>query len=243
MEPAVHLDVEPDATADAQRAQAGLALEVRHQAQHGLLEQPLGLEREVLVDRLELARALPRRQADQLDQLIGEALGVGVRAVVDVLRVDLVVEAERSAAHDLLELRTQLEVLAAVGGEAHHLVLAVVRLEPEVLGDRGVEPAERVRDFDAVEWLEPRAVAAPHRRAVAVARTVDRQHERLIGWRQKECRRGVRAVVRIELERWDLARFDPERAHQVVGERPAQRGRREHPDVALLPALGRASGG
>ena len=157
MEAAVHLDVEPDAAGDAQRAQAGLALEVGDQAEHGLLEQPLGLERDVLVDRLDPARALPRRQADQLDQLVGEALGVGVRAVMDVLRVDLVVEAERPGRDDLLELRAHLEVLAAVGGEAHHLVLAVVGVEPEVLGDRGVEPAERVRDLDAMERLERRA--------------------------------------------------------------------------------------
>ena len=92
---AVQLDVERDAAADAEPAQAGLALPMLEQAQHRLLEQELGLERDVLVDRLDLARPLARRQPEQLDQVIGEAVGVRVRAVVDERRVHLVVPAAR----------------------------------------------------------------------------------------------------------------------------------------------------
>ena len=64
------LTLSADAAADAQRCCRPVSLpQCASRRSDGLLEQPLGLERDVLVDRLDLARPLARRQPEQLDQV------------------------------------------------------------------------------------------------------------------------------------------------------------------------------
>ena len=99
---------------------------------HRLLEQALGLERDVFVDGLDRARSLARGQPEKLHQVVGESLGVGVGPVVDEARFHLVVPALSAFAHHHREPVANLQVLAPVGGEAHHLVLAIVGLEAEI---------------------------------------------------------------------------------------------------------------
>ena len=67
--------------------------------------------------------------------------------------------------------------------------------KPEVLGDRGVEDAHRVRELDPVLDLHLVAAAhAPHG-ADEVAEAVDREQRRLVEWRHEEAARHVRLMV------------------------------------------------
>ena len=105
----------------------------------------------------------------RLGSSIGEPTRVAVVTVVDERGIDLVVEAERSRPHDHPESAADLSVLAAVRGEPHDLVLTVVCVETEVLGDRGVEPAKREGNLDAMKWLQCRALTVPYHGAIGIA--------------------------------------------------------------------------
>ena len=58
--------------------------------------------------------------------------------------------------------------------QAHHLVLVAVFLEAEILRDRQVEHAERVREEHAIEHVEPAAAPVRNRDADEVAEPIDR---------------------------------------------------------------------
>ena len=107
------------------------------------------------------------------------------------------VQAERAVRLDVDQLLSD-EVgvdRAAVGGEAHQLVLAGVDLEPAEVGERRVQEAERVREADLGDRLEGGAAAMPDRRGRPLADAVDAEDGRRLVRARQECRRGVGVVV------------------------------------------------
>jgi hypothetical protein len=76
------------------------------------------------------------------------------------------------------------EAIGVTGGavrrQPHDLVLVAVVREAQVLRERQVEQAERVREEHAVTHVERRAPSVPDRRADEVAKPVDRADRRLV---------------------------------------------------------------
>ena len=95
----------------------------------------------------------------------------------------------------LLETAGALGCRVPVGGEAHQLVLAGVDPEAEVVGERRVEQADRVREAQLAQDLDAVAPAVADRRGRPLADAVDRQDRRLLEGRGVERARGVREVV------------------------------------------------
>src|SRR5205809_715890 len=87
--------------------------------------------------------------------------------------VQLQAEALPPDLHDLPELVQNLRL--AVWREPHHLVLVAVLQETEVLGHRGVEDANRVREADLAQRLDRRALPHTPHCTHEVAESVDRQ--------------------------------------------------------------------
>ena len=79
-----------------------------------------------------------------------------------------------SLADRLLEAAGALGVGVAVGGQPHQLVLAGVHPEAEVVGERGVEQADGVREAQLAQDLDAVAPAVADRRGRPLADAVDR---------------------------------------------------------------------
>ena len=86
--------------------------------------------------------------------------------------------------HDLAHLTHKCRL--AVGREPHDLVLVAVMGKAEVLGERLVEDAERVRKEDTP--LNPDVGALPHAPggAAEISKTVDGDDDGLLEWRDVE---------------------------------------------------------
>ena len=113
--------------------------QIARHAQHDLLGDLLHRGREIHLALRERALGVARRAAEQLVEL---ARGHGEAGrVVEVA----LVEPERAVVLQVDQmLEDQVGVLGlAVGREAHHLVFAGVDLEAGVVGEGGVEQAER----------------------------------------------------------------------------------------------------
>src|SRR4029079_12171995 len=79
--------------------------------------------------------------------------------------------AVRQQAQQPLDLRN--EIRRAIRGKTHDLELVAIPHESEVLRDREVEQAERVREIRALQDVQPRAAAAGPRGADEVAESAD----------------------------------------------------------------------
>ena len=238
--PAVHLHVQGDAAREAEALAARRHLEVPHQAQDAILQDALRFESQSFVDRLQGGPALARRQPEQAHQMVGEAIGVGVRPVVNELGTHVIAPTVVSDRHHLLQRLAELAVRLAVGREPHHLVFAVVGLETEIFRDRRVEPAERIRDLDLVDQLHAVAGAEPDGGALGVPGAIDVHDQRLVVWRHVICRRGVRGVVREEAQRGHLVRA--EEWHDLPAQPLAEIVFMEAVQQATLPGQGRRVG-
>src|SRR5205807_10004479 len=135
-----------DAAAEAEILEAGLALQPAGKVDEDLLQYPLHARGDIGV-----APAIRRRRVDALpgmarrsqlgDELARPALpGALVEVEVREIERDSTVG---GAAYDTPE--ELLVCRPPVGGEAHHLVLALVHREAEIGGERRVEHSERVR--------------------------------------------------------------------------------------------------
>ena len=84
----------------------------------------------------------------------------------------------------------------AVGGESHHLVLAIVDPKPQVLGERRVEQAQAVGEADLVEEGEPASFAHADGVGRPLADAVGGERGGPLKRREEEGARGVGLVVR-----------------------------------------------
>ena len=107
------------------------------------------------------------------------------------------VELEGAVVLELHDLPHRVdEARLAVGREPHHLVLVAVVREAEILRQRLVEDAERMREVDAAvdrEMRRPRPT--PQRALREVAEAVDRDADRLVEGRDEEGRGQMREVM------------------------------------------------
>ena len=83
----------------------------------------------------------------------------------------------------------------AVGCEPHHLVLAGIDLEAGVVGERGIEQPERVREMDFLRHLELVAASNRGRGRGPFADAVHRQHGGFLERRRKKSGSGVALMV------------------------------------------------
>ena len=83
----------------------------------------------------------------------------------------------------------------AVGREPHHLVLAGIDLEPEIVGERRVEQAERMREMDLAVDLDRVVLAQPRRGRRPFADAIHRQDRRCLEGRWIEGARRMRLMM------------------------------------------------
>ena len=239
--PAVHLHVQGDAARETEPLAARRHLEVPHQAQHAILQDALRFESQSFVDRLQGCPALARRQPEQAHQMIGKAIGVGVRPVMNELGTHVIAPTVVRDRYHPLQRFTELAVRLTVGREPHHLVFAVVSLETQIFGDGRVEPAERIRDLDLVDQLHAVAGAEPDGGALGVPGAIDGHDQRVVVRRHVICRRGVRGVVREEAERRHLV--GAEEWHDLAAQPLTEVAFLKAGKQATLPGQGRRVGG
>ncbi len=181
----------------------------QHVEQH-LLQPRLQRSGDVLVPLADLFLRLPRRPQFPRQPLRPER--ADPRRPFRPRHVDavpLVAEVLEPQAESLLRVRAndlaeQVEELRLpVRRQPHHLVLVAVSVEPQVLGDGGVEKAQRMRKRHlAVHVDAVPAAGAPHA-AGEVAQPVQRKQRRLLERRDEEARREVGAMVLDEDGRGD----------------------------------------
>ncbi|OQA55636.1 MAG: hypothetical protein BWY42_01390 [Candidatus Omnitrophica bacterium ADurb.Bin277] len=122
------------------------------------------------------------------------------RDVIEILHIQL----ERAVLFQVDQLfQDQVPVdRLAVGSEPHDLVFAGIDPETRVVGERGIEKAERVRepyfgmDLDRIPFSRSEARGRPFSDAV------HRDKSRLLEWRREKSGRGVRLMM---LGKKDLA--------------------------------------
>ncbi len=201
-EPPVRDRVERDAAREAEVAEARALEEPRDQVEVDLLEALLQRGGDVHVPLLDRIARLAGRP-ERLDEPVGEdrrdrRLALVPDHVDALLVVGEPVEIEEEEVfvrRDDVAQRPAVRLRVAVRREAHHLPLVSVVREAEVLGQRGVEHPERVREEDAVEHLDRAAAADRGEGRAEVAEAVDREDRRLLEGRDEERARRVREVV------------------------------------------------
>ena len=116
------------------------------------------------------------------------------------------VQAERAVVVDFEYMVEQLVEIgrAAIGGEPHDLVFALVDLEPEILGEHRVEQPERIREMDRPDFGQAVALAEMHCRGLVLADPVEGDDDGALERRREERRGGVRAVMRAMLDRAEI---------------------------------------
>ena len=195
---------------DAHLAHAGFLYRPADEALDVLLKRLLHSIGNVLVPIRDRLLAQPGLGAEQLDQLVGETLRVTPRPVMDICRIDSVLDAVLGRVYDSAHLGVKLRARRSIGRQAHDLVLAVVGFKSQILGEGRVHPAERMRHHDAADRADGISFAQPHHRAVLIARAVDGERDR-----------PVIGGLHIGLER----------VHVVMAERVERR----EADVTVLP--------
>ena len=191
------------------------------QVQVRLLQARLQRGRDVLVARLDRLALLARR-SERLAQPLGVERPQRRRSAVPghvhaLAVVEEVLEAEpEEVAVEADDVAHHVEVARlAVGGEAHDLALVAPRAEAQVLRDRRVGHAQRVRVEHAREDLHVGPAAVGEHRAGEVPEAVDREDRRLLEGRDEERAGEMGAVVLDVVElRAQLGRRDAERLAQ-----------------------------
>src|SRR5262245_9979539 len=90
----------------------------------------------------------------------------------------------------------QIDVLwLAIGSQTHDLVFAGVDLEARIVGEGGIEQAERVGPLKLLVDLDVVPAPDAHRCGCPLADAVDREDGRFLERRRKERARGVRLVM------------------------------------------------
>ena len=181
--------VERHATGQAQVARGVAGGERAHDVQHGLLGgllQRVGKIAVVVGDGL---TPLPRRP-EHVEELARERAHLAVAVVAQIIAVERELPA-------FLEMDEVLELvrisIAAAGGERHHGAFLEGR-KAQMIGDEGVEHAERVEEAAAPAAFEPVAAADVGAGGRHVSEAVHHQHCRLLERRGEEDG-GVRVVV------------------------------------------------
>ena len=226
---AVRDGVQRDAAGEAEVRRPRAPLRLVDDVQVRVLEHGLQRAGDVLVVLRQLARRLARRPEDLLEARREDAAdrrrplrprhvdaAVVVREVVEVQLEELAVQL-----HEVAHLRA-VHVRLAVRREPHHLPLVAVLREAEPLRDGRVVDAERVRERDTVEHLQPVAATDRDERRREVAEAVERQHRRLVERRDEERGRRVRLVVLDVVER--RAQSARARCRAPRRGRPSRRG-------------------
>ncbi len=172
-------------------ALAGQARRGAGHPQDDLLGHLLDRPGQVHLPAGEVRLGRPRRAAEHV---VEAAVGHAQRGqVAEVLPVDreraVVVEVDQ-----VVEDGVHVAGLA-VGGEAHQLVLAGVDPEAAVVGERGVEQAEGVREVELADHLDLMAPPHPDARGGPLPHPVEGQDRRGLERRGEEGRSGVALVV------------------------------------------------
>jgi hypothetical protein len=151
----------------------------------------------------------PTRTAEEHGKIVGKAVRPGAFAVVDESGVEPVADTVLGRGENPPDFALEVFVRISIGSQTHDLVFPVIGLEPQILGEGGVEPAERVGHQVFVDRPDFIAPAGPQHGAVLIAGPVDRHTQGVI---ERRLQIGV------------------ERVHVVVG----QGIDRRHGDVAEL---------
>ena len=160
----------------------------------------------------QLRARVARRLAEQVLQLIGVnrpelrlAVFPGhVHALAEMAEVaEIQLESAIGLGRDHLPQLVGLRWLA-IGRESHHLVFIAVFGEAEVLRDRGVKQAQRMRIMNALKNIDRIATADGEHRRDKIAKAIDGQaHSFFI--RRAEKRRGDVSQVMLDgIERREL---------------------------------------
>src|SRR5262245_30877840 len=180
------------------------------EAEHHLLGDVLDGPREVHLPLGEQRLRLAGRAAEERVELVARHREPG--AVVEVVHVEPE-GAVRLQVQQVVE--DGPDVLGApVGRQAHHLVLAGVDLEAQVVGEGRVEQTDRVREGDLPQRGQLAAVAEPGRRRRPLADAVHAQDGGAREGRRVERGGGVGLVVLAEEDR------GKRRRRVAAGERP-----------------------
>ncbi|MPN56847.1 hypothetical protein SDC9_204540 [bioreactor metagenome] len=70
----------------------------------------------------------------------------------------------------------------AIRGQTHQLVFAAVHFEPAVIGERGVEQAQGMRELELLQQRKPRSLAVTDRCRAPFAHSIDRENRRRCEW-------------------------------------------------------------
>ena len=230
--------VEGDATGEAEMLGPRLAVQGASEAEHHLLGDVLDGSGQVHLPLGQQRLRLAGRGAEERVELAARHGEPG--AVVEVLHVEPE-GAVRLQVQQMIE--DGVDVLRApIGRQAHHLVLAGVDLEAEVVGEGRVEEADRVREGDLPERGQLAAVAEPGRRGGPLTDPIHAQHRRGGERRRIECRRRVGFVVLAEEEMGKRRRLASvgqgqqlllqEALQEHLLLEPDRHGRHEGPDAA-----------
>ena len=104
-----------------------------------------------------------------------------IRHIAPVMAEIVEIELERAIGHQTNDLAHGVQIdRPAIGREAHHLVFVAVVRKAEILGQRLIEDAERMREVHAA--VDRERAPSPHAPGCAgeVAEAVDRNDDRLI---------------------------------------------------------------
>src|SRR5207245_1198758 len=139
--------VQRDAAAEAEIGKAGLTLQLPREVDENLFHDALDAGCDIgaaLAFRCRKVDRIPRipRRPQSVDELARPALSRTL-VIVEIREIERD-PAVRSAPHDPPE--QILERGASVGGETHHLVLALVHGKAEIRSERRIEHAQRVRE-------------------------------------------------------------------------------------------------
>src|SRR5690349_18176250 len=189
---AISYTIESSAASQANFPKAGPAMDVVEQREVTLFEHRLDGGRDVGVTLVDCGAGFARGPED-----VGEPLGVdrpGNRFATFPRHLDAaavmseVVEVEANLVAGNVDQLPHLrqEARLAVCSEAHHFVLVSVFWKTEVLRERRIEQAERMRKADRAESVEVVTAAhAPHH-AGEIAEAIDGDHGSFVKWRHEE---------------------------------------------------------
>jgi hypothetical protein len=183
--------IEGNAACQAKIAHAEALDHVLHQPLHHLLGDELDRCGDIHLPLRQELLGRSRRGAEQLVELaIGHAQA---GAILEVREVEM----EGAVRLDLDQVVADQRGVfrLAVGREPHHLVLAGIDLEPEIVGERRVEQAERMRKMDLAVDLDRVVLAQPRRGRRPLADAIHGQDRRASEGRWIEGAGGVRLVM------------------------------------------------
>ena len=207
--------IERDASRQAEVSYSRFLAQRTREAQDDLLGDCLDRGRQIHVIGRQRLIGLARRPAEELVEAPRGHRQAGAK--IEIAHV----QAERAVRFHVDQVLEDLVLVPglAVRGEPHHLVFARVDLEAGVVGESGVQEAERVREMDLLLDFQAVAPADRRRGRRPLAHAVHGEHDGLVKRRREKRARRMAQVVLAEEQLFvppAAARYLPQLLHEQV---------------------------